>query len=374
LQIFATDFMKLHSLIVALFLTLACNVSAVGQPSYQREDLRDKWKVVEDGNWKDYEKRTASVKTIYFTLDPLEYSGSRIVLEGVRPFFVWANGRLLAEAEVAISMDIDSLTAIIQGPLTIGVHSERGISYLKTTVLTPTSQATEVAEELRKSNHLLNFSLLAVFILALYFIMLVRSNPRATLDYFNIARLVSAQERDESLVMGRIMSSFNILVYVFIVLWASLLLLIIAHYAGTLWIVVNEPAIHGLADAFVKWGKIAGLLLVAVAAKMMLVLLLSRIFNMREGASIQLLNFFRLLGALVMILSSVLLFYFVFETIAPGYYINLISLVTWIFVLWAVLIFIKLLNKSTFTLFHLISYLCASEFFPIIIVLRVLFF
>jgi len=366
--------MKATYLIIASFLMLACDASAADQPAHQREDLRDQWKIVENGTWKNYDERTAPVQTIYFTLDPLTYSGSRVALESVRPFFVWANGKLLAEVDAAISMDLDSLSTIIDGPLTIGVHADRGIGYLKSTVLTPAAHSTEVSDELRKSNHLLNFSLLAFFILAVYFIALVRSNPRNTLDYFNIARLVSAQERDESLVMGRIMSSFNILVYVFIVLWASFLLLIIAHFAGTLWIVVNDPAIHGLADAFLKWGRIAVLLFVAVATKMMLVLVLSRVFNMREGASIQLLNFFRLLGALVMILSVVLLFYFVFETIAQGYYINLIGLVTWIFGLWAVLIFIKLLNKSPFSLFHLISYLCASEFFPIIIVLRVLFF
>jgi hypothetical protein len=356
-------------------LMLVCATLAVGQTAYQRDDLRNKWLVFEGDKWKDYDERTANAKTVYFTLDPLAHSGSRVALQGVQPFSVWANGRLLTEVPAgAMSMDLDSLSALIAGPLTIGVHADRGIGFLKSALLTESGRAAEVADELRRSNHLLNFSLLAFFILAFYFVVLVRSNPRSTLDYFNIARLVSPQERDESLGMGRIMSSFNILVYIFIVLWASFLLLIIAHFAGTLWIVVNDTTIHGVADAFVKWGKLSALLLVAVVAKMMLVLLLSRIFNMREGASIQLLNFFRLLGALVMILSVVLLFYFVFETIAQRYYVNLIGLVSWIFGLWAVLIFIKLLNKSSFTLFHLISYLCASEFFPIIIVLRVLFF
>jgi hypothetical protein len=357
------------------FLTFSWEGNVAAQSNFQKEDLRDKWMVVENGEWKDFDERHQGVHTVYLTIDPLQYSGSRIAITGVRPFSVWVNGRMLAKVSGAvISMDIDSLSAFASGSLTIGIHAARGVEYITTSLLTPSSAEQHVADELRRSNYLIDFSLLAFFILAAYFIALVRSNPRLTLDHFNIARLVSAQERDESLGMGRITSSFSVLVYIFIVLWASLLLLIIANFAGTLWIVVGDMSIRDLTDAFVKWGKVSLILFLAVLAKMLLVLLLSRIFNMREGASIQLLNFFRLLGALVMILSVVLLFYFMFETIKQSYYSNLITLVAWMFGLWAVLIFIKLLNKSAFTLFHLISYLCASEFFPIIIVLRVLFF
>jgi hypothetical protein len=358
-----------------LFLLALSPGGVAAQSTFDSEDLRDQWMVVEGGQWKAFDERSEPARTIYLTMDPLEYSGSRILLAGVRPFSVWINGRMLAEVPGAnISMDVDSLAAFSSGSLTIGVHANRGIEFIKTIILTPSPSDTLVADEQRKRNYLLDFSLLVFFILAAFFIVLVRSNPRLTLDHFNIARLVSVQERDESLGMGRITSSFSILVYIFIVLWASYLLLIIANFAGTLWIVVGDMSIHGLADAFLKWGKVSLILFLAVSAKMLLVLLLSRVFNMREGASIQLLNFFRLLGALVMILSLVLLFYFMFETIAQAYYSNLITLVAWMFGLWAVLIFIKLLNKSSFTLFHLISYLCASEFFPIIIVLRVLFF
>ena len=174
--------------------------------------------------------------------------------------------------------------------------------------------------------------------------------------------------------MGRIMSSSSIVVYIFIGLWASYLLLIISQFAGTLWIVASDTTIHGLTDAFIKWGKITLVLFAAVFAKVLLVLLMSRIFNTKEGAATQLLNFFRLLAGLVMVLSVILVFYFIFGTVAQNYYLNLIALAIWIFGLWAVLIFVKLLNKSSFTLFHIISYLCASEFFPIIILFRVLFF
>jgi len=355
-----------------VFLTVS---GSFAQSGSHMEDLRGEWMINDNGVWKEYRDRTGPVKTLYFTIDPLEYSQSRIMLESVRPFSVWMNGQLLAEVPGAyITMSVDSLSALSPGLLTVAVHADRAIGFLKSYLVTPLNRDEHATDELRKGTQLINFCLLAFFILAIYFIALVRSNPRVTLDYFNIVRLFAFQERDESLVLGRITSSFSILVYAFIVLWASFLLLIIAQFAGTLWIVANDTAIHGLGDAFLKWGRITLILSIAVFVKTLLVLLLSRIFNMRDGATIQLLNFFRLLAALVVILSIILIFYFVFETVSQSYYINLINLVSWIFGMWAVLVFIKLLSKSPFTLFHLISYLCASEFFPIIIVLRVLFF
>lgn len=349
--------------------------SALAQPERQRtEDLTPQWKVLENGQWKSFEQRTGKPRTIYFTIDPLRNSGSQLEFDGFREYSVWLNGKLLVHRNGGrMVMDIDSLATLTHRELTIAVHARRGLEFLATTIITPTLTAVDI-DERRREGHLVNFSLLVFFILGIYFIALVRSNPRLTLDYFNMVRLMSLQERDESLVMGRITSSFSILVYVFIGLWASYLLLIISQFAGTLWIVAGDYSINGLVDAFLKWGWITAALFAAVFAKILLVLLMSRIFNTREGAAVQMLNFFRLLAGLVMILSIILLFYFIFDTIAQQYYLNLITLVIWIFGLWAVLIFVKLLNKSSFTLFHIISYLCASEFFPIIILFRVLFF
>lgn len=363
-------------LATSLSLQLAFVLTATAQPQSQRIiDLRDRWKVLENGEWKSYSDRSSSANTIYFTIDPLKNSGSRVEFEGHRAFSVWLNGGFLTRAERGrISMDIDSLGNIVKRDLVIAVHARRGLDFLNTRIITPVHAVEEAVSERRRGDDIVNFSLLVFFILGIYFIALVRSNPRLTLDYFNMARLVAVQERDESLVMGRITSSFSILVYIFIGLWSSYLLLMISYFAGTLWIVADDSSIHGLADAFVKWGKITVVLFASVFAKILLVLLMSRIFNTRESAPVQVLNFFRLLAGLAMILSVVLLFYFVFDTVAQRYYINLITLSIWIVGLWAVLILIKLLNKSSFTLFHIISYLCASEFFPIIILFRVLFF
>jgi len=356
-------------------LYVACSSGAAAQQHYRVDDLKPQWQVLENGDWKNFEDGRESPRTIYFTIDPLKSSGGRLELEGHREFSVWLNGSFLLRKDGGrISMDIDSIGKLANGSLNVAIHANRGLEFFKTRIVTPALTLEEKIDDRRHTSDLVNFSLLVFFILGTYFIALVRSNPRLTLDYFNMAKLISPQERDESLVIGRITSSVSILVYVFIGLWASYLLLMISQFGGTLWIVAGDSTIHSLPDAFVKWGRITIVLFVVVFGKIMIVLLMARIFRIREGAAIQLINFFRLLGGLVVITTGVLLFYFVFGTVAPQYYLNLIMLSVWMLGLWAVLIFVKLINKSSFTVFHIISYLCASEFFPIIILFRVLFF
>jgi hypothetical protein len=358
-----------------VLLNVTSPVVSTAQQAHRVDDLRPQWRVYEEGVWKPFDDRTQSPGTIYFVIDPLKTSGGRLVLEGHRDYSVWLNGSFLMRADRGrVSFDIDSLATRARGELNLAVHAKRGLEFLGTTIITPDPATAEKVDERRHRSALVDFSLLVFFILGAYFIALVRSNPRLTLEYFNMTKLVSLQERDESLVMGKITSSVSILVYIFIGLWASYLLLIVSNFGGILWIVANDSAIHSLADAFAKWGRITIVLFVAVTGKIMLVVLMARIFRVREGAAVQLINFFRLLAGLVMTMSIILVFYFVFDTVAQQYYLNLIILSVWMLGLWSVLIFVKLLNKSPFSIFHIISYLCASEFFPIIILFRVLFF
>lgn len=339
------------------------------------EDLRDSWQVLEHGQWKPFVERSGAPRAIYFSVDPAKHRDNRIQLQGLRPYSIWVNGRLVKQVDAgSFSIDVDSLARLSGGSLAIGIYANEALAYIKTSIVKSGVVDGDIIDEHRKRNFLLDFSLLSVFILSLYFIALLRSNPRLTLDYFNVVRLFTLQERDESLVIGRITSSFSILVYVFVGLWTSVLLLLISNYAGTLWIISDDVTIRSVGDGFVKWGKLTVVLFIVLFMKLLLVLLLSRVFNMKDGAALQLLNFFRLLGSINMLLSIIMVFYFIFSTKAASYYGNLLQLCSWILVVWSVLIFLKLLNKSSFSIFHLISYLCASEFFPIIILFRVLFF
>jgi len=338
-------------------------------------DLSKDWKAMVSDTYVDYSNATSASNAIYFTLDANRFRGYDLEINGVRDYSVWVNGKLIRQSGAGLQrFDIDSLEKIYHTPMTVGLYAERGLSRIKTNVVTFSKLQPEDIETLRQKNHLRDFATLGVLILVVGFIFMLRFNRRMLFDYFDFTKLLSLQERDESLVAGRITSRFSIAIYLYLCAWAAFLFLITFQHVGRDWIIISDFTIGSVGNGFAKWFKLTLVIALILFIKVSIVLSLSIVFRLREGGSIQVLNYFRLISFLLMILSVVLTFYFVLTTKSPQYYQNIIAITAWIMAGWAVLIFLKLLNKSSYSVFHLFSYLCASEFFPIIILFKSLFF
>lgn len=363
--------MKLFTLVILL--CLASELSA--QPRrVQIYDLKQDWKVWVEGVYRDYSELKGEPKSVYFTIDAGKYRGFRLELVGARDYSVWVNGKVIDQRHPGtIQYDIDSLFSLYRAPLTIGIYSRQGLSRLKSSVITTSLLPAPDEEHYRRQSYLLDFSAVGAFILCAGFLTLIRFNRRMLFDYFDFTRLLSLQERDEDLAAGRITARFSLLIYFYLCAWCALLFLIIFAHAGPDRMIVADLSIDSAGEGFMQWGKLTVIIGLILFIKVGIVVVLSRIFALREGGAIQVLNYFRLLSFLLMILSLVLLFYFMFNTETPSYYEGLISLTGWIMAAWSVLVFLKLLNKSPYSVFHLFSYLCASEFFPMIILFKSLF-
>jgi Domain of unknown function (DUF4271) len=355
-------------------LLLAFCTASFAQNRVAIYDLSKDWQVLESGTYVSYADRNSSANTVYFTLDADKFRSYELEIEGARNFSVWINGKLIRQSKAGKErFNIDSLEAIYQTPMTVGVFADRGLSKLRSSVVTFSSVPAGDEDALRPVNYIRDFSVLAIFILCSGFLILLRFNRRMLFDYFDFTRLFSLQERDDSLVAGRITSRFSMLIYFYLSAWCAFLFLVTVQHVPYNWIIVGDFQVGSVSNAFVHWGKLTLIIGVALFIKVSLVLALSIVFRLREGGSIQVLNYFRLVSFLLMIVSVILIFYFVLTTKSPQYYQNLILLSAWIMAGWALLIFLKLLNKSPYSVFHLFSYLCASEFFPIIILYKSLF-
>ena len=338
-------------------------------------DLSKDWKMLESNNYVDYNS-SSQTDALYFTLDVNRFRSYELEILGARDYSVWINGKLIEQKTSGglLRFDIDSLSGLYHTPMTVGLFARKGLSRMKTNIIAYSAHPGDEEEKLRQKNHLRDFSTLGVFILVLGFLAMLRFNRRMLFDYFDFTKVLSLQERDESLVAGRITSRFSILIYLYLSAWCAYLFLITFQHIGENWIIIGDFTIRSIGDGFLKWGQLTFVVGLILFIKVSLVLSLSIVFRLREGGSIQVLNYFRLISFLLMILSIILVFYFILTTKSPHYYQNLIVITAWIMAGWGVLIFLKLLNKSTYSVFHLFSYLCASEFFPMIILFKSLFF
>jgi hypothetical protein len=68
------------------------------------------------------------------------------------------------------------------------------------------------------------------------------------------------------------------------------------------------------------------------------------------------------------------LVYFVFQARSPNLFYSLLLVGGFFIIIGTLLLFLKLLARTSFPIFHLFSYLCATEIIPLMIIGRVLLF
>lgn len=337
-------------------------------------DLRQHWKVFSDNAYESYvPKAHTYVKTIYFEVDPGRYSsGSQLRLESRRPISVYLNYQQIFPGDNLIVINIDSLRAHVHEPWLISVYNHKGLSWLQTEVISPPQMRADLNNTFRTSDYYLDFSIIIGVLLTAFFVVLLRTNPRLTLDYLNFVRLFSMQEREDTLLNSRISASVNILYYVLGCLVAGFVLLTIFHFGDGLIPVAESFTTNSLGRTFLQWFKLSGIILVILFIKLILVLGLARLFAFREAPTPQFFNYVRLIFFISITSGMACLCYFVFKIQSPEAYVFLLSAIVLLLFFWIAIVGLKLLRRSTFRFFHLFSYLCASELIPIVILVKVL--
>jgi hypothetical protein len=107
--------------------------------------------------------------------------------------------------------------------------------------------------------------------------------------------------------------------------------------------------------------------------KIIIIFSLTRLFGLRGLARIHYFNWVRLLLIVFGAASVIIFIYFISRGLSPGFFEVLLYLVIGVLVAWTLIVFLKLNNKSEHSMFHLFSYICATEIIPLLITIKVLF-
>ncbi|MFZ5972350.1 MAG: DUF4271 domain-containing protein [Bacteroidota bacterium] len=363
----------MRTFLVGLFFMLMWPLALPAQRHVKtKADLRERWMVYE-GQWLEA-AASEDYQSVFFAIDAITESGNYVQVRSVSPFSVWLNGKLLGQFAQETTLSVDSLARLYGSEWSLNIRAGKGTPFLETRLINYVSVPVEAELVPRTRNAFLDFSIVVSITLGLYFVLLFQSNPRLTLDYFNFIKLFSIQERDENLVAGRVTSSINLVIYVFIALWLSFLLMVVFHHTQGHWVVANYFSFTSVPKALLYWLLFSLAVLGALFAKIIIALIATGTYKFREAYVIQVFNFFRLLVFVGVIFSCCLLIYFVGDVRESVFFNRLATLLGWVLGGWFVLAFFKLMSKSPFTAFHLFSYLCATEIFPLVIYYEVLFF
>lgn len=340
-------------------------------------DLRSDWMTYEDGAYKPVAAIPFSgLNTIYFEMDPGAYKGSLLLLSSDRPFFVFVNGKIRAEYQGKVLLNIDSLAgAGRSASYHIGIH-QRDINErdLRTEIIAlRPPRAVEDGTAAKPYFYLRDFVVIAGLVIILLFLLVVRLHPKLASDYFSIARIFSSRDVDDGQVNSRLTNSSNIQFYVLTSLVCGLYLLIIMNNLPPEYSLPLRFRASGFWMIAWQWVKISALIFFALLLKLLIIFFVTRLFGLHGLARYHFFNWIRLLLVIFGGATILLFMYFISRGDRPDIFVFFLSLMVFTLIAWTVLAFLKLTGKTGHSMFHLFSYLCATEIIPLLITAKVLF-
>jgi len=363
---------KMKLIVVAACLLFSQKFGAQPDQRVVIRDLNPEWKVLFNNQYLGYDHSTF-IPTIYFIIDSNLFGGTTLIIESEKLFSVFINGRLIeSRNNGALYYPIDSLASLYSTPLNFSIRRQNVALSTKLVIKNGGVQDADLLA--RKGDFFLDFSILAFIFLMIFFVVLLRTNPKLTFDYLNFARLFSVQEHEENIMTLRIRSSANLLYYAFASLLSALQLMVIFHFVSSESALANIFQVTSIEESFYQWGGLSTIILGLLFAKLILTTSFSYLFKSTEVAALQFFNFIRLIIFTFGIMSLVLILYFITKVIDPTWYFNLFYFMAAVFIFWEIVIFLKLMARLHFHIFHLFFYLCASELIPLVILLKVVFY
>jgi len=359
--------------ILAFFLVMSSVNWCQAQPENQVPVLRDmqpQWMIYQNGSYQPYHHQSS--KAVYFWINT-SHNKDTLHIRSRHLFSFYVNNQLVVQKKGDVTVSVDSLTRNFATPLLCGIYSEAGVHHVQTLI---TDQLAERDLELlkRSDSYFWDFTIIATLMLIACFAIFWHTNPALTLDYLNVNKLFSFQDKDESKFTLRIASSVNLLIYLFGSFFLALTLLIAFRLAGNQFWLSQLFQVNSTAQAFGQWLWLSSVIFLLFILKLIWLAILTSLFGFRETVSFQFFNFIRMVLLAVSTIAFLCITFYVFKVQQSNYFEMLIYILTGIFVAGTLITYFKLLSRMPFHFFHLFSYLCASEIIPLLVLMKVFFY
>jgi len=338
-----------------------------------KKDLEGDWKIFLNDRYEPFSDEH-TVKTIYFWIDADKFPGDRLYIRSTSPFSVFINGKFISDKNDHFT--IDSIAErFSSSKFLVAVHQEKIVrTALRTTIETAAQKVVSALEpNNRPFTFFRDFVVIASIVLLLMLIIVMRLNPKLASDYFSVTRIFSLRESDDGQVYTRISNSTNVLFYGFSSLILGFYLMIIFHFVAPVYSIAGNFQTDSFFSATGQWLILSLIILVVFFLKMILIYAISGMFGSREVAGIHFFNWIRMLLIVFGVMSITLFIYFVMRGQSIGFHVILLKLIGWCLAMWTIIIFLKLNGRSGYSLFHLFSYICATEIIPLLIIITVLY-
>jgi hypothetical protein len=363
--------LRLSILWVGMFFCFA----SPAQDCVFKKELSSEWLQYVEEQFIPFDGQTAA-NVAYLKIKNSASEGGFLGVSSTSSLSVFVNNRLIATGS-SFMLNLDSLaTRYSSNDLVFAFYSKQKISHetLRTGLCFPGTYNREVGyEEHGFHFYFRDFVILGMLLLMMLVVAMIRLNPKLASDYFSVAKIFSFREGDESQLYTRIGSSTNILFYVYCSLLVGYYLFVLFHFLPDTYHTALNFVATGFWEAVLQWLKLSSIVFLLLCMKILLLFGFSYLFGMPEAGGIHFFNWVRLLVVFFGILSAVLFVYYIWHGRDQTLLVYMFRLVAWITAAWIILIFLKLAGKVNGSMFHLFSYICATELIPFLFIAKVLY-
>lgn len=362
----------------ALFLFLAVTVffESRAQGDVLVKDLHNDWLVFNGDRYTPFREDEKGITTVYFKVDAPAFPRMFLKVSSPAPFSLFINGELAQQSARPLSLSIDSLAARYgTGVLQLAIHQRRiHAEGLRTTIVAREGTPAFGSTLMPNRSAFRDFAIIGMMVLLSMIIVIIKLNPKLAADYFSVSKIFSMREAEDGPSKSRITNSINILFYACSSLMLGYFLMMVYHFLPHEYPTALhfQPTTFG--DAMLEWAELSIIVLALFFVKIVMVYGLSYIFGMKEVGSVHFFNWVRLLVGVFGVLTIVVFFYFIMRGTQEGFYDFLLHVIAWVFGGWMVLIILKLQRQLQHSMFHLFSYICATELIPFLITVKVLYY
>jgi hypothetical protein len=337
------------------------------------KDLQPDWQVIEGSTYKPYDEAQVN-QTIYFSIDENQGVGDYLKIQCKAPASIFLNQQFFHELKAgSILYSIDSLRqARRERVLQFAIHQkEISAQKVSTKLFRRSLTAGTDVLQLKPGTSFRDVVIVAALVLLALLIAIIRLNPKLASDYFSVIKIFSLRESEDSQVYTRITSSGNFLFYGFSSLTIGFLLLILFQYQPDNFISRYD---YTFSQLITQWVVLSGVVGAILMGKMVLIYVFATLFKLLDVTGFQFFNWVRLLFLLAGFIVSLLMAVTLLSPDATKLHQFFYGFCGWALIGWLILAFFKIAAKARIGLFHLFSYLCATEIIPSLILLKILYY
>jgi hypothetical protein len=352
-----------------LFIVLMIPISGYSQELSVVKDLRSAVMKFDGGKYVSAEDDEELI-TAYFFIEASAYSGNDLRLTSHEPFVLFVNGQLAGAPSNHRVYDIDSLRHQFGvSDLQIAMYFQEPEADFASAIVSDAKVGVADVGFPRSPSAFRDFVITAILILLIMFVTIIRLNTKLTSDYFSISKIFTLREVDDGQNYSRITSSSNILFYIFCSMMAGFCLTVIYEF-------ILSPGGAKITSLFwsslFEWLVISVLILALFFLKILMVYTLSSLFGLRGVGGIHFFYWIRIIMLTVTTLTVILFIYFVLRGQNLSVYSAVLGIISFVLISIAIPVFLKLMRKAECSIFHLFSYICATEIIPFLITIKLL--